>query len=63
MTSREHARRLMLILLSSDGGPDARHAAAGGERGHDVGASGRGDDAATRAGAGGTAVVAQLTGT
>ena len=23
MTSREHARRLMLILLSSPGGPDA----------------------------------------
>jgi hypothetical protein len=29
MTSREHARRLMLILLSSPGGPDQSAAATG----------------------------------
>jgi hypothetical protein len=38
MTSREHARRLMLILLSSPGGPDAGDTEAkqsSGERGDD----------------------------
>lgn len=37
MTSREHARRLMLILLSSQGGPEsgAGHTEEAGERSDD----------------------------
>jgi hypothetical protein len=33
MTSREHARRLMLILLSSQGGPDRSAGPSGDETG------------------------------
>jgi hypothetical protein len=38
MTSREHARRLMLILLSSQGGPESNAGPSGDETGE------RGDD-------------------
>jgi hypothetical protein len=33
LTSREHARRLMLILLSSQGGPESTAGPSGGETG------------------------------
>lgn len=49
MTSREHARRLMLILLSSQGGPEGGAGATGDDAGNGdddrQGADGRDDSA------------------
>jgi hypothetical protein len=63
MTSRQHARRLMLILLSSDGRPGMGDTGTeSGERGGDDAMADRGGESAQPQDRGQAGLVAGLTG-